>query len=153
MENKVDSNVIKSKHEMSGDSYTTPTWIKLLFENWFDPCTFSDGNLREADGLGDWIDKTFVNPPYSNPLPWVDKAIKEHKKGKTIALLLKLDVSTKYYIRLKAAGAHILLPNERVKFNGSTPAFSSMIAILDGKELKKTEKLIAEGRQKILYDQ
>lgn len=136
--------------DMNGDSYETPNWIKELFENWFDPCEISNGELREFDGLGEWKHKTFVNPPYSNPLPWVEKAIKENKKGKTIVLLLKLDCSTKYFLKLKSAKAHIILPNERIKFNGKTPAFSSMLAILEGDIKDRTQLLINEGKQKKL---
>ena len=89
---------------MSSDDYNTPNWIKVMFEDWFDPCKLSNGNLREFDGLGDWKDKTFVNPPYSDPLPWVLKAVEENKKGKTIALLLKLDCSTKWFKTLIEGG-------------------------------------------------
>ena len=61
------------------DDYNTPDWIKKMFEGWFDPCPISNGELREFDGLGDWKDKTFVNPPYSKPMVWVEKAIEESK--------------------------------------------------------------------------
>ena len=118
---------MKSK---KSDCYNTPNWIKDLFKDFYDPCPISNGELRSNDGLGDWKDKTFVNPPYSNPLPWVLKAIEENKKGKTILLLLKCDPSTKVYRLLHENNAHILLFNERIKFNGKTPNFPSMLAIL-----------------------
>lgn len=112
------------------DSYSTPKWLMALFEDWFDPCPL---NLNpEIDGLNiDWKHKTYVNPPYSKPLDWVEKAIEEQKKGKTIALLLKLDCSTKWYRKLVDADAHIIFINERVKFNGQAPPFPNMIAILE----------------------
>lgn len=138
--------------DMGGDSYATPNWIKELFEGWFDPCRISNGELRDFDGLGmNWLHKTFVNPPYSKPLPWVEKAVEENRKGKTIALLLKLDCSTKWFLKLVDAKAHIILINERVKFNGKPPAFPSMIAILEGSLNTRTDKLIAEGKQKVLF--
>ena len=122
---------VLDNEQMNGDSYNTPKWLMELFEGWFDPCEISIGELRMFDGLGSsWKDKTFVNPPYSDPLPWVLKGIEENKKGKTIVFLLKLDCSTKWFMALKNANAHIILPNERIKYNGKTPAFSSMIAIL-----------------------
>jgi succinyl-CoA synthetase alpha subunit len=30
----------------------------------------------------EWENKTYCNPPYSKPLPWINKAIEENKKGK-----------------------------------------------------------------------
>ncbi len=115
---------------MKGDSYETPNWIKELFE--------------------EWKHKTFVNPPYSNPLPWIEKAIEENKKGKTIVLLLKLDCSTKWFLKLASAKAHIMMINERVKFNGKASPFPSMLAILEGDIKDRTQLLINEGKQKIL---
>jgi hypothetical protein len=115
--------------KLEKDNYPTPLWLMELFEDWYDPCPLNPN--FEVDGLSlDWKDKTYVNPPYSGPLPWVLKAIEENKKGKTIALLLKLDCSTKWYKELMNANAHIIFINERVKFNGKAPPFCNMIAIL-----------------------
>jgi hypothetical protein len=71
------------------DNYATPKWLMDIFKDWYDPCTLSKGEFRMQDGLGDWQDRTFVNPPYSNPMPWIKKAIEESAKGKTIVLLLR----------------------------------------------------------------
>ena len=50
------------------DSYNSEPWILKIFENWFDPCPYSDN--PNNDGLKiDWEDKTYVNPPYSKPMP------------------------------------------------------------------------------------
>jgi hypothetical protein len=123
------------------DDYPTDNWIKVLFENWFDPCSLSNGELRSFDGLGSsWKDKTFVNPPYSNPLEWIRKGIEEHKKGKTIAFLLKVDTSTRWFAELQNNGAKFLWINGRLKYDTGKPApFPSMIAILSSQkgDLKK----------------
>lgn len=118
------------------DDYPTDSWIKLLFEGWFDPCELSNGELRSFDGLGSsWKDKTFVNPPYSNPLEWIKQAIAENKKGKRIALLLKADNSTRWFAELQNNGAKFLWINGRLKYKTGKPApFPSMIAILDAKD-------------------
>jgi site-specific DNA-methyltransferase (adenine-specific) len=118
---------------MSSDDYNTDDWLMSLFKDWFDPCTLSDGELRSFDGLGSsWGGRTFVNPPYSDPLPWVKKAIEESKKGKTIVLLLKMDTSTKWFTALQEAGAHFLWINGRLKHKTGKPAnFPSMLAILN----------------------
>lgn len=41
---------------MSSDDYPIDTWIKKIFEGWFDPCELSTGEM--FDGLGSsWEDK------------------------------------------------------------------------------------------------
>lgn len=121
------------------DNWGTPNWLMDVFSDWFDPCPFSE--TPKTDGLSiEWKNKTYVNPPYSNPFPWVEKAIEENKKGKTIAMLLKVDTSTKWFARLNEANAHIFWLNGRLKFKGEnynngsgklSPAnFPSMIVIL-----------------------
>ena len=119
------------------DSYLTDNWLMKTFEDFFDPCPYNDNPT--VDGLTmDWYDKTFVNPPYSNPLPWVLKAIEESKKGKTIVMLLKMDSSTRWFAKLKEAKAHFLWINGRLKYNkksykrfDNTPLpFPSMLVVL-----------------------
>jgi len=92
---------------MSNDNYATDKWIMEVFGEWFDPCPLL--NDHQVDGLmRNWKDKTYCNPPYSNPLPWVEKAIEENKKGKTIVMLLRVDTSTKWFAKLIEAKAKIL---------------------------------------------
>lgn len=126
---------------MTNDDYPTDEWLKAVFEDYFDPCTLSTGELREFDGLGSsWGAKTFVNPPYSDPMPWVKQAIEENKKGKTVVLLLKMDTSTKWFAALQEAGAHILWINGRMKHRTGKPAtFPSMLAILSKKGIDVSE--------------
>jgi hypothetical protein len=115
------------------DSYRTDIWIKTIFEDWFDPCPFNPMWCDDFDdGLElEWPNKTFVNPPYSNPKPWIQKAIKENKMfNKSIAMLLKHDTSTKWYKLIHESKGHILLVNERLKHRtGSPAAFPSMIVV------------------------
>lgn len=86
----------------------------------------------EGGGLDiEWPDKTYVNPPYSGPGPWVDKAIEESKKGKRIVMLLRVDTSTKWFAKLVEANAHILWFSRRLHFSGKAAAnFASMMVIL-----------------------
>lgn len=112
------------------DNYATPNWLKDLFLNFYDPCPLNPNPC--IDGLKtEWSDNNFVNPPYSNPLPWVIKSLEEHKKGKKVVLLLKLDCSTEWFRLLQESGAHILFINERVKFNGKAPPFCNALFILE----------------------
>lgn len=114
------------------DSQPTPKWIFSMFDGWFDPCPL-DLNPSQDGLIIDWHDRTYVNPPYSDPLPWVLKAIEENQKGKTVALLLKLDTSTRWYRELVSNGAHFMHIMERVRFNGNTPPFCNFIAVLEAK--------------------
>ena len=112
------------------DNYTTDECIMELFDDWFDPCPLNAE--YEVDALKiDWKDKTYVNPPYSNPLPFVLKAIEENKKGKRIVMLLRMDTSTKWFRELQEAGAKFLWINGRLRFNTGKPAnFPSMLVVL-----------------------
>lgn len=119
-------------NEMNGDSYATPQWIKKIFDDWFDPCPFNPNYI--VDGLKiEWQDKTYVNPPYSEPLKWVKKAISEAQKGKHIVMLLRSDTSTEVF-RLCHEYGEVLFFARRIKFNGKTPNFGSMLVIFGGKQ-------------------
>ena len=129
------------------DSWATDGWIQDLFPLtpsyaeyakhsviWFDPCPLDDNWTR--DGLEcAWCDRTFVNPPYSNPLPWVEKAIHWHQAtDATIVMLLKHDTSTKWYAKLHEAGAKILMVQGRLKYGSKKgAAFPSVLMILSNK--------------------
>ena len=114
------------------DNWSSPEWILDLFKGFYDPTPLN----AKVDALEiEWKDRTYCNPPYSNPKPFIEKAIEENKKGKLIVMLLPVDTTTEWYLLLKNVQAHIILPNERLKFNGSNkPArWGCMIAILDKK--------------------
>lgn len=118
------------------DDWGTPDWIMKLFEAWFDPCPLDPQWTRSGLDLpwGKYHDQIFVNPPYSNPKPWVKKAISEHlEHGSSVVLLLKHDSSTQWYRMLKEAGARFLMIEGRLTYKGkdSKPcAFPSVLAVL-----------------------
>ena len=73
-------NYLKNYLEMKKmtDKYETPDWIMNMFKDYYDPCPIAPFE----DGLeAVWCARNYVNPPYSNPLPWILKAIEENKKG------------------------------------------------------------------------
>ena len=110
------------------DNYATPAHIKRVFDGWFDPCPL---NSPSGDGLKvPWGERTFVNPPYSNPAPWVTKAIEESRQGKTIVMLLRVDTSTKWFAALVAADAEVLWFSRRLHFSKGPANFASMLVIL-----------------------
>lgn len=117
--------------EMEGDSYATPNWLMDIFGNWYDPCPLN--KKPNLDGLNTgWAKRTYVNPPYSDPLRWVEKAIAEKKKGKLIVMLLRADSSTRYFQRCQEEG-EVIYFGRRIKFNGKTPYFASMLVIFNGR--------------------
>lgn len=127
---------------MSKDKYETDLWIfDGLFQSctfapkgWCDPCPIDyDSRTSENALVKDWeYPRYFINPPYSNPLPWVKKAIETHKRtGATIVMLLKHDSSTKWYRLLHEADAKMLLISGRLKHRTNTgAAFPSLMAVL-----------------------
>jgi hypothetical protein len=127
---------------MTNDNYATDSRIMDLFRDWFDPCPLNPD--PQADGLSiDWEDRTYVNPPYSKPLPWVRKALEENKKGKLIVMLLRMDTSTEWFKLLQEGGAVFLWINGRLRFNdcGKPANFPSMLVILNkGVGFVPTEK-------------
>jgi hypothetical protein len=98
------------------------------FEGWFDPCPLNP----MADGLIiDWRDPTYANIPYSNPAPWIDKAIREAKKGCRVVLLTRVDPSTEWWLALIASGARVACFFGRIKFTGEgSPNFASALWFL-----------------------
>jgi len=120
----------------TSDDYRTDEWILDLFPDFFDPCPyFGKTNDNTCDGLSiSWnyadYHGVFVNPPYSNPLPWVEKAIAENKlaietlhdpddgydgSALRIVMLLKHDTSTKWFRLLHEHGCHFLMVQGRLK--------------------------------------
>ena len=128
---------------LSTDKYETDQWLQSIFptKGWFDPCPIDWDEHYHVSGLEiewrhavelDSLYGVFCNPPYSNPLPWVKKAIAESKKGITVVMLLKHDSSTEWYRLLHEAGCHMLMVNKRLKYqtnNGA--AFPSVLVVLN----------------------
>lgn len=115
----------------SHDNYETDSWIKAVFDGWFDPCPLNPCWINNGL-LMEWPNKTFVNPPYSDPLPWVEKAIETSIMGNTVALLLKHDSSTRWWKRLHESNAHFLPIMGRLKYGTKTAAaFPSVLVVLE----------------------
>lgn len=131
-----------SRRDLSSDKYETDKWIRVMFPDgvWYDPCPIDWDPDIGPDGLIiDWQHQcyihnyagVFVNPPYSDPLPWVKKAIYSYECGANVVMLLKHDSSTEWYRLLHEAGARFLLVNKRLKYCTKTgAAFPSVLAVL-----------------------
>jgi site-specific DNA-methyltransferase (adenine-specific) len=111
------------------DDYETPKEIydplNLEFKFNDDPCPlFGSGGLDR-----DWGTSTFINPPYSNPAPWVKKAYEESMRGKIIVGLLRCDTSTNYFHDYILNKAEIRFIRGRIKFTGKPAMFANIIVI------------------------
>lgn len=137
------------------DCWNTPKEIVedvLIFFNHdleLDPCSNSeeDPNVpahlvytEETNGLShEWIaNSVFVNHPYSESKLWIPYAVSQYKCGnaKEIIMLVKLDVSTKWWRSISAYPW--IAVNKRLKFGDSKSAapFQSAIVYL-GTDLRR----------------
>jgi hypothetical protein len=104
------------------DSVQTPHHLYADLDAEFhftdDPCPLNP-NPR-VDGLKrTWGSSTFVNPPFSDIVPWVIKAIEEMQRGKVIVLLITARVSSKYWFEFVFPFAsEIRFLEGKVKFEG-----------------------------------
>ena len=96
------------------DTYRTPryvfNWLDKRFKFRVDGCASKENALCAIycsdDGNGGFLNpksiikldcSIFVNPPYSNPLPFVQRAAELMKAGHLVVMLLPADKSTKWY--------------------------------------------------------
>ena len=86
----------------------TPPAIKDKYADRFDPCPHP--RPEGFDGLEvDWGEKAFVNPPWRNIRPWVEKAMAQAKKGCCVHMLLAVVTSTRVFHDL-------IFPNAKIEF-------------------------------------
>lgn len=122
------------RRSLESDSYATPKAFYDELDNEFhfnfDPCPLNEHPGRGEDGLlMEWGSSTFMNPPYSNPMPWVRKAYEESLKGKVVVGLLRGDTSTQWFHDYVLGKAEIRFIKGRIRFNGNPAPFPSIIAI------------------------
>lgn len=63
-----------------------------------------------------WSEKNWCNPPYSNIMPWVNKAIEQHKLGKTTVMLVPADTSVKWFKKAYDSCNEVRLISGRIAF-------------------------------------
>lgn len=149
--------------EFDKDCYRTPkyvfNWLNSRFKFDIDGCATEENNLSYLyigkDGIVedfltfDPLDliaelefsnfTIFVNPPYSNPLPFVKRAAELKAWGFLVVMLLPADKSTKWYQVIQQNATEVIdivggrisflhpLTGEEVKGNNK----GSMIAVFD----------------------
>jgi phage N-6-adenine-methyltransferase len=130
------------------DRYETPPEVFAYWHRIFrfelDVCA----EAKTAKCRGYWTEKDdalqlgwgqfrcWCNPPYSNPSPWVDKALLESSKSALVVMLLPADASTQWYQRMKDVPSRVTLlhPPGRIRFlldgvRQGSPKFGNVVAI------------------------
>lgn len=135
----------------TGDEWMTPPDFVAQLEAEFgafdlDPCAREASAqaplyyTKEDDGLAQpWHGRVFVNPPYSAPKPWIEKAIAEnfHNSALTI-LLLPAATDVGWFHDLVLVHANVRFLRGRLRFLGwngkpvGSPTAGSMIARIPG---------------------
>ena len=111
------------------DFAPSPFWLYNMYKGFFDPCPANP----ILNGLEiDWKARNYVNPPYSNKIPWIKKAIEEQKKGNLTVMLLPQDTSAAWYHDLVLPNAEVLSFRGRLQLdNGKHPKYGSMLVIFN----------------------
>ncbi len=114
------------------DFAPSPKWILTMFGNYFDVCPSNP----KFDGLKiNWKKLNYCNPPYSDKIPWIKKAIQEMKKGNTTVMLIPHVPDAVWYFELVVPNSVILGFRGRLKLdNGKHPKYGSMLAVFHPKE-------------------
>lgn len=90
------------------DSWRTPSYLFQWFNKKFnfdmDVCASDENHLVDRyftiddDALSqEWGWVNFANIPYSQPMPWIEKAIEQKNRGKITVMLVPADPSTKWF--------------------------------------------------------
>jgi hypothetical protein len=140
----------------TADSWCTPKWLADLLGPFdLDPCSNANSHIDSyarcsldanvfphrdnvhRDGLAfDWREaretpripvSVFVNPPYSNPLPWCER-LRDHD-GPWVALL-KLDPSTRWWATLMQANPTFAPFRKRLRFEGDRAMTANFPSVL-----------------------
>jgi phage N-6-adenine-methyltransferase len=129
----------------SSDKWATPWHVVRQLEREFgtfdlDPCCeehtakaatlYSEGGLEKP-----WFGRVFLNPPYSNPRPWLERAIQAKGEGCTVVALLPAATDTGWFHDCVAGHAEVRFLRGRIKWLGwegtpiGSPKSPTIIAI------------------------
>jgi phage N-6-adenine-methyltransferase len=131
-----------------GDEWYTPSQYIELVRDVFgggidlDPASCEEAQqtvqakryyTKDDDGLKQpWSGRVFLNPPYSNPAPFVDRLIQHHECGDVpeAILLENTDSSARWFHKSLKACSAICFPSSRLKFRHRleecSPRYSSV---------------------------
>lgn len=73
---------------------------------------------------------SWLNPPYENIGPWVEKAWNESRKGAQVAMLIPASVGSNYWAKWVDGKAYVTFLNGRVRFVGHPTGFPKDLVLL-----------------------
>ena len=120
----------------ASDEWSTPTETFSALDAEFkfndDPCPLG-GN--ENGLLREWLSPCFVNPPYSEIAPWMEKAKLESDAGKTVVLLVPSRTDTRWWHEYAMKAAEIRFIRGRLKFGDAKTGapFPSCVVVFRGR--------------------
>ncbi len=123
---------------MGSDQWCTPAWLAAVLGPFdLDPASNARSHIaavrsyeleRGEDGLQlPWAGSVFLNPPYSNPLPWA-RRLADHA-GPWCALL-KNDSTTRWYAALMAVNPVVAPFKKRLRFEGDRAMTANFPSVL-----------------------
>ncbi len=91
-------------------------------------CHEHDDSLKHTwHGLAGW---SWLNPPYANIAPWVEKAYRESWGSAKIAMLVPASVGANWWLNWVHYKAMVLFLNGRLTFVGQTQPYPKDCALL-----------------------
>lgn len=149
--------------DWTSDDWATPPEIVQSFVDEFgafdlDVCARVDTAKAEQfftradDGLSrDWFGRAWMNPPFSNPAPWLKKAIEETESGRCemVVALLPASTDTRWFHDLVLGRAEVRFRKGRIKFIGwmgtpiGSPKAGTVFAIYRSPAAKASEADVA----------
>lgn len=81
-------------------------------------------------GLGLPYTWLWLNPPYSDISPWVQKCAEESAKGAHIAVLVPASVGSNWWRDYVHGQAHVIFLNDRIQFVGAEWVYPKDLALL-----------------------
>lgn len=92
------------------DHVRTPVRLSPMFAGFHDPCPLGATEVVEPrEGVD-----IYINPPYSDQEPWVERAIEWHREGHYVVLLIPMETSTLKAKRLIEYGCRRIYFEHRV---------------------------------------
>ena len=128
--------------------FLTPASIMSKYEGWLDPCPHP--RPSGFDGLQmDWGEKAFVNPPWGNIRPWVEKALTESGKGCEVHMLLPAKPTTRVFQDIIFPNAEVEWIRGRVPYHrlrdGTTVCLESCFVKFAARGEKRSEEVSPRG--------